>query len=127
MSRERWTLSVGPDDPVEADGLAELVRGRSAAGALTTWSESSQGRRIGLVGNGPRAMVLLLDHDGDPGEHAVDHDAGDGSSDGHVLENDQVDEYPDRDTVPVQEAVRIVAHLLSEGVPPSDAGWQGDR
>lgn len=39
----------------------------------------------------------------------------------------QVDDYPDHDTVPLGEALRIVAHLVAEGVPPSDASWQVDR
>ena len=78
---------------------------------MTTWLESSRGRTIPLVSNGSRAMVFLLEHsDGDPGEHATDP-TGVGSSGGFVLENGQVDEFPDRDTVPVREALRILAHL----------------
>lgn len=127
LPTEWWSLLDRPDEAVDADALAEVVAGRAAAGTVSTWLTSSQGRRLGLVSNGSRAMVLLLDHDGDPGEHAVDPDAGTGSSDGYVLENGQVDEYPDQDTVPVDEAVRIVAHVLAHGAPPGDAGWQVDR
>lgn len=95
---------------------------------MTTWLESSLGRRLALVSNGPRAMVLLLEHDdGDPGEHAIDSAGGVGSSGGFVLDNGQEDEYADRDTVPMREALRIVAHLVSDGVFPSDASWQVDR
>jgi hypothetical protein len=94
---------------------------------MTTWLESSLGRRIGFVTNGPRAMVLLLgDDQGDPGEHAIDPE-GEGSSGGYVLDNGQVDEYSDRDTVPTSDALRIISHLVSEGVPPNDAPWVVDR
>lgn len=127
LPTEAWSLLDRPEEAVDADALAEVVAGRAAGGTGTMWLTSSQGRRLGLVSNGSRAMALLLDHDGDPGEHAVDPGAGEGSSHGYVLENEQVDEYPDRDTVPVDEAVRIVAHLVSRGAPPSDAGWQVDR
>ena len=107
--------------------MAELIERRVSQGQLTTWLESSRGRKIALVSNGSRAMVMLLEHgDGDPGEHAVDP-AGTGSSRGFELENGQVDEYPDADTVPMDEALRILAHLVAEGVPPSDASWQVDR
>jgi hypothetical protein len=126
--QERWSISGGDGGAVTADTVAETVERRAASGPSTTWFESSRGRRIALVSNGPRAMVLLLEHDdGDPGEHAIDPDGGAGSSDGFVLENGQVDEYPDRDTVPTSEALRIVAHLVAHGVPPDDASWQVDR
>lgn len=46
---------------------------------------------------------------------------------GRAAEDGQVDEYDDRDTVPMGEALRIVAHLVAEGVPPVDASWQVDR
>ncbi|WP_460937952.1 hypothetical protein [Phycicoccus ginsengisoli] len=126
--REQWRISDRPGLTVESTTLAEVVERRVATGTMTTWLESSLGRRIALVSNGSRAMVLLLEHDdGDPGEHAIDPDGGAGSSGGFVLENGQVDEYPDRDTVPMGEALRIVGHLVSDGVPPSDASWQVDR
>lgn len=123
---EQWHLSEDAR-PVEAPNVAELIERRVSTGRMTTWLESSRGRKIALVSNGSRAMVMLLEHgDGDPGEHAVDR-AGTGSSGGFELENGQVDEYPDADTVPMNEALRILAHLVAEGVPPSDASWQVDR
>ncbi|WP_020578287.1 hypothetical protein [Actinopolymorpha alba] len=95
---------------------------------MTTWLESSRGGTIALVSNGSRAMVMLLEHDdGDPGEHAIDP-GGVGSSGGFVLENGQVDEYPDRDTVPMGDALRILVYLVSEGVPRKmrRGRWIGD-
>jgi hypothetical protein len=65
-------------------------------------------------------MVMLLDGEGDPGAHAIDPGA-DGSSGGFVLANGQNDEYPDKDTVPLPEALRIVRHILTHGNPPADA------
>jgi hypothetical protein len=44
-----------------------------------------------------------------------------------TLDNGQVDEYADRDTVRTSDALRIVSHLVSEGVPPDDASWEVDR
>ncbi|MFC5744949.1 hypothetical protein [Actinomadura rugatobispora] len=71
-------------------------------------------------------MVMLLDGDGDAGEHASDSGAA-GWSDGFVLENGQHDEYPDEATVPLEEAFRIVGHILTVGSPPPDADWAVDR
>jgi hypothetical protein len=124
--QEQWRFLDEPGS-IEAISVVETIERRVSEGTMTTWVESSRGRMIVFVSNGSRALVLLLEHDdGDPGEHAVDPD-GDGLSGGFVLENGQVDEYPDRDTVPMGEALRILAHLVSEGVPPSDASWQVDR
>lgn len=71
-------------------------------------------------------MVVLLDGEGDPGEHAVDTGA-DGESDGFVLANGQDDEYPDRDTVPLAEGLRIVECIVGTGAWPADARWVVDR
>jgi hypothetical protein len=124
--QEEWHL-VDQPGPAEANTLAETIERRVSQGTMTTWLESSRGRMIALVSNGSRGMVMLLEHnDGDPGEHAIDP-SGAGSSGGFVLENGQVDEYRNRDTVPMDEALRILAHLVSEGTPPADSSWQVDR
>jgi len=122
---EEWRLPDGAH--VDASHVADLIQRRVAEGSMATWLESSRDRRIGFVGNGSRALVMLLEHpDGDPGEHAVDP-AATGSSEGFELENGQVDEYPNADTVPMEEALRIVAHLVGHGTPARDASWQVDR
>lgn len=98
LVQEQWRVSDQPGGTVEVATLAETIERRVAMGTMTTWLESSLGRRIALVSNGPRAMVLLIQHDdGDPGEHAVDPAGGAGSSGGFVLDNGQVDEYSDRE------------------------------
>ena len=125
--QEKWRISDQPDGPVEATAIVEALERRIAQGDMTTWLSSSLGRQIAFVSNGPRAMVMLLrDDQGDPGEHATDPQ-GEGSSGGFVLDNGQSDEYSDRDTVPTKDALRIVSHLLTEGVPPVNASWQVDR
>ena len=124
--QEQWHLE-GEPEPIDATAVAETVHDRVSQGTMTTLLESSRGRTIHLVSNGSRAMVMLLEHsDGDPGEHAIDP-AEVGTSGGFVLENGQVDEYADRDTVPLGEALRIVVHLVAAGVPPDDAAWHVDR
>ncbi|MEU1077230.1 MULTISPECIES: hypothetical protein [unclassified Streptomyces] len=49
--------------------------------------------------NTERAMVMLLEEEGDPGGHAV-APGTQGSSGGFVLANGQDDEHPDENTVP---------------------------
>jgi hypothetical protein len=122
---ETWNLSDG-SEPVTAGSAPGLLWERVSAGRLETWLTSSAGRSLALVSNGERAMVLLLHGEDDPGEHAVDPGA-DGTSDGYVLANGQRDAYPDADTVPLTEALRIVGHLLATGTPPPDAAWSIDR
>lgn len=122
---ESWVMNDGSPVPVSS-GVVEALRARVDSGRLETWLSSSGGRSLAFVTNTERAMVLLLDEEGDPGEHAVDPEA-EGSSDGFVLSNEQHDEYPDQDTVPVGEALRLVEHIVTAGAWPADARWVVDR
>lgn len=124
--RERWALQDSPGW-LEPSDAADLITRRLESGVLCTWFESDAGRLIGFVTNGSRAMVLRLDHDaGDPGEHAIEPGAT-GTSGGFILDNGQDDEYPDSDTVALQDGLRILQHLIAEGTHPPDAAWQIDR
>ena len=67
---------------------------------------------------GIRALLMVLDHVEDAGEHLVDEFAGDAESTGYVLENGQVDSYADRDTVPLALAL----HALQETIDADPAG-----
>ncbi|MCX4846224.1 hypothetical protein [Streptomyces sp. NBC_00893] len=126
---ESWSFAGGgggSGGAVVADAVAEALRARIADGKLESLLESSSGRTLYVVSNTERAMVMLIDHPGDPGEHAADPGAEEWS-DGFELSNGQADEYPDADTVPLDEALRIVRHILATGRPPADAAWVTDR
>ncbi|MFI1600065.1 hypothetical protein [Streptomyces venezuelae] len=112
--------------PVSSALVTAALRSRLTHGQLETWLSSSSGRLLGFVTNTERAMVMLFDEGDDPGEHAVDPDAA-GSSDGFVLRNGQNDEYPDEDTVPIHEALRLVEQIVGTGCWPADAHWVADR
>ncbi|MGW4307323.1 hypothetical protein [Streptomyces californicus] len=124
---ESWKIEAA-DALLSPGAVVEALRARTADGLLETWLTSSSGRSLALVSNTVRAMVVLLERDGDPGEHAVDPQAEAGVwSDGFVLSNGQDDAYPDRDTVPVEEAYRLVTHLVDTGHWPPDAHWVAER
>ncbi|GGX00359.1 hypothetical protein GCM10010297_22970 [Streptomyces malachitofuscus] len=112
--------------PVSSAVVPEALRSRIDSGQLETWLTSPYGRSLAVVTNTERAMVMLLEGEGDPGEHAVDP-AAQGSSDGFVLSNGQDDEYPDEVTVPIVEAFRLVEHIVGTGSWPADAHWVVDR
>lgn len=112
--------------PVAADAAIRELRARIGSGELESWLTSTSGRMLAVVTNTERAMVMLLDGEGDPGEHAADPGA-DGLSNGFVLANGQHDEYPDEDTVPLTEGLRIVHHIITEDTPPPDVAWRIDR
>jgi hypothetical protein len=122
---DSWTFSDGAH-PVSPEEALSGLRERIAEGRLESWLISSSGRRLAVVSNTERAMVMLLEDDDDPGEHAIDPDAV-GWSEGFVLENGQHDAYRNKDTVPLEEAFRIAGHILSSGSPPSDTAWAVDR
>lgn len=111
--------------PVSADAALEELRSRIGSGRLESWLTSTSGRLLAVTTNTERAMVVLLDGEGDSGGHAADPEA-DGLSNGFVLANGQHDEYPDEDTVPVTEALRVVHHIITKGVPPADVAWRVD-
>ncbi|MGI5506557.1 hypothetical protein [Lentzea sp. CA-135723] len=67
---ESWTHD---DNPVT--DIAELLRARIAAGHLETWLTSESGRSLAFVTNTESAMLMLLNGEGDPGEHATTPDA----------------------------------------------------
>ncbi|MGW3248546.1 hypothetical protein [Streptomyces sp. NPDC001070] len=123
---ESWVIDDGGTAPVPPEAVPERLRARAGDGWFETWLTSSSGRLLGFVTNTERAMVVLLEAEGDAGEHAVDPGAG-GSSGGFVLSNGQHDEYPDEDTVPLDEAFRIVRHIVGEGSWPVDAPRVADR
>ncbi|MFE0332491.1 hypothetical protein ACFW08_38030 [Streptomyces sp. NPDC058960] len=123
---ESWLINDGGTVPVSSEVVLETLRARVDRSQLETWLSSSSGRSLGFVTNTERAMVMLLEAKGDPGEHAVEPGAV-GSSKGFVLSNGQHDEYPDEDTVPIGEAFRIVEHIVSTGSWPADARWVADR
>ncbi|MFF3564009.1 hypothetical protein ACFYXS_28575 [Streptomyces sp. NPDC002574] len=123
---ESWALDDDPRVPLTPTAVLGTLRARMEAGRAETWLTGSSGRLLTVVTNTERAMVALLDGEGDPGGHAVDPGAA-GTSRGFVLSNGQHDAYADEDTVPLAEAFRIVWHLVREGSPPADASWTVDR
>ncbi|MET7507242.1 hypothetical protein [Streptomyces albidoflavus] len=121
-----WVINGVSPAPVSSGVVPEALRSRIDSGQLETWLTSSSGRLLAFVTNTERAMVMLLEEEGDPGEHAVDPGA-EGTSDGFVLCDGQEDEYPDEDTVPVGEAFGLVEHIVGTGSWPADARWVDDR
>ncbi|MFI8829248.1 hypothetical protein [Streptomyces sp. NPDC053431] len=123
---ESWVISDDSRVPVSSETVLEALRSRIDSGQLEAWLTSSSGRSLALVTNTERAMVMLFEEEGDPGEHAVDPGAQ-RSSDGFVLSNGQDDEYPDEDTVRIREAFRLVKHIVGTGSWPTDARRVVDR
>ena len=123
---ESWVINGDSPVPVSSEVVLEALRARIDSGQLETWLASWSGRSLAFVTNTERAMVMLLNGEGDPGEHAVDPGAQ-GSSDGFVLSNGQDDEYPNEDTVPIGEAFRLVKQIVGTGSWPADAHWAVDR
>ncbi len=68
---ESWVINDGSPVPVSSETVLEALRSRINSGRLETWLTSSSGRSLAFVTNTERAMVMLLEEEGDPGEHAL--------------------------------------------------------
>ncbi len=123
---ESWVISDDNPVPVSSGMVLEVLQSRIDSGQLETWLISSSGRSLAFVTNTEHAMVMLLEDEGDPGEHAVDLGA-EGASGGFGLSNAQDDMYPNEDTVPIREAFRLVGHIVGTGAWPMDARRVVDR
>jgi hypothetical protein len=123
---ESWVIDDDDSVRVSSELVLETLRARIDRERLETWLTSSSGRSLAFVTNTERAMVMLLQGEGDPGEHAVDPEA-EGASEGFVLSNGQHEQYPNGDTVPLGEAFRLVKHIVSTGSWPEDARSVVDR
>lgn len=123
---ERWRVADG-GALVNGDEAVRRVSDRLEAGVYETWFDADSGRMLCLVTNGPRALLMLLDHQGDAGAHLIDPRGGDEPVDGFVLANGQVDEYAERDTVPLATALDVLRSLIDGGEPRADHRWTIDR
>ncbi|MFJ8085315.1 hypothetical protein ACIQ6Y_32500 [Streptomyces sp. NPDC096205] len=122
---ETWVLG-DETVPTSTPTVLEMLQERIRAGLLETWLTSSSGRSLAFMSNTERAMVIIMNDEDDPGEHAMDQDAS-GSSKDFVLVDGQHDEYPDEDTLPLAEALQVVNHILTTGAPPPHVAWSIDR
>lgn len=122
----RWHLQGSAGHAYSGEEARYLLRHRWDWANHETWFENDAGRLLAVVTNGERAMVMLLDGEGEPGEHLVDP-RGECSSGGYVLSNGQVDSYADRDTVTFDVAGRAVAYFIEHGTWPVDVTVVNDR
>lgn len=109
--------------PLEISETRTLLIDRMTAGKLTTVLQSDRGLMLHLVTNRRRMMVMLMEADGSAG-HAID-DGAQGMSSGYLLENGQEDEYADRDTLTVPDALCMIEWILTHGAAP-ESGWSVD-
>ncbi|WP_405452268.1 hypothetical protein [Streptomyces erythrochromogenes] len=83
---DRWHLHGAAGHTYSGSEAGRLLWHRRDWATADTWFESDAGRLLHVVTNGERAMVALLNGEGDPGEHLVDPRA-EGTSEGYPLSN----------------------------------------
>ncbi|WP_371677472.1 hypothetical protein [Streptomyces sp. NBC_01276] len=115
----RWRLLGSASDGYSGAEARSLLVRRLDWASQETWFDDGRGRLLSVVTNGERAMVALVDGEGDPGEHLVDPRA-EGVSGGYLLSNGQIDTYSDRETVPFPVACRAVEHFIEHDAWPHD-------
>jgi hypothetical protein len=122
---EAWSV-LDDERVLSGSELSALLSERVDGGRLTTYAQSDIGRILTFVSNGTRAMIVLMERAGDPGEHAVSPGEV-GSSGGYLLETGQEDTYDDADTVPLVDALAAARVIVDTGRPPRDMPWPVDR
>ncbi|MGJ5750740.1 hypothetical protein [Streptomyces puniciscabiei] len=124
---ETWTFGADRT-AVTAEEAVDVLLRRIAEGRLETWPTSSAGRLLSVVSNAERALVMFLDGEDDPGAHAVAAGSG-GLSGGFRTANGRCGAYPGQDAAPLDEAFRIVRHLIGTGGRrrTPDGLWTGER
>ena len=122
---EGWSV-LDDERVLSGSEVSALLAARVDRGQLTTYLQSDAGRLLTFVSNGTRAMVVLMERAGDPGEHAVSPGEV-GSSGGYVLETGQEDTYDDADTVPLDDALAAAREIVDTGRPPGGMRWTVDR
>jgi hypothetical protein len=70
-------------------------------------------------------MLVLMDGEGDAGRHATDPGAT-GLSGGYLLDNGQVDEDADNDTIELELALTVVCDVVG-GSGATHVSWHDDR
>lgn len=121
----RWHLQGSPGHAYSGEEARQLLRHRWDWASQETRFEDDAGRLLAVVTNGARAMVVLRDGEGAPGEHLVDP-RGEGTSGGYLLSNGQAGTYADRDTVAFDDAGRAVAHFIEHGAWPAEVTVEAD-
>ncbi|MFE6709772.1 hypothetical protein [Streptomyces sp. NPDC057695] len=69
---ESWLISDDSPVPVSSETVPGILRSRIATGQPEAWLTSSSARSPAFVTSTERVMVMRLDEEGGPGEHAVD-------------------------------------------------------
>jgi hypothetical protein len=126
MTTNRWRLQGSADHAYTGEEARLLLSNRLDWANQETWFEDEQGRLLAVITNSRRAMAMLLNGEGDLGEHLVDPH-GMGRSGGFVLSSGQIDTYDDRDTVDFIVAGRAVAYFIDHGFWPDDVTFEDDR
>jgi len=114
---ERWRVQ---DEGAFINGdeaVLRVVEGLEA-GTHETWFGSESGRVV---------CIVLLDHDGDAGQHLSDPLGGDEPVAGFVLANGQVDQYAGRDTVALDSALDVLRALIDGREVRAEHRWTIDR
>lgn len=120
-----WRVEGGPD-VLTGNTAADFAREAINAGQTHIRFVSSERQSLTLETNGVRVMLILWGREGDDkGLQAIDPTAGNGSQGGYVLDNGQHDTYADRATVPLDQAIEAVRHIIENAAPDPRIEWKG--
>ncbi|MCX5174184.1 hypothetical protein [Streptomyces virginiae] len=122
----RWHLQGSAEHSYSGEEARQLLRHRWDWATQETRFENEAGHILTVVTNGQRARVVLLNENGDLGEHLIDP-RGTDSSGGYPLSNGQSGTHADRETVTFEAAGHAVAHLIAHGVWPPEVTVERGR
>jgi hypothetical protein len=121
---ENWRVER-TGEAVSGEKAACVVRASIEAGRLDVRFVRQPDGTLSVTTNGRRAMLIVWGRAGyDEGVMAVDPKAGDGTQGGYALANGQHDTYADAETVPLDQAIDAIQHIIDRGVLDPSLQWK---
>jgi hypothetical protein len=106
--------------------LAAALKRCSSRSEFELWISAADGPSMCMLRNGDDAFLMYLRHDEDPGFTTRGPNA-DGRMVGFRLSNGQMDEYPVRWCIPLEDCFKALAHFFAaNGAQPPWLEWHED-
>ena len=115
----------GAEIPMESiESFGQRLDEFDTTAQFELWLRSTEGPRVCMLRNEEDAWLLYLRHEGDSG-YTTSGDPQRTDFVSYRLSNRQVDEYPGKWCIPVEDCYKALAYFyVNEGAKPDWISWQ---